>query len=173
MPSFKISVENQIQTILQDYVGLGGIYADPTGVYCVRVWDRKIGQLDVNAGVPLVAIIAKQTTQWQRPRGEIGTSRELFDWAVDIYYIDIDQQTFVGGYDRQDVITNGIKNALENEPRLRNLTVPVNPTSPTGAINEYVWNSDWSNIVWDNSGQEGDYYAFTAEMHLIVQTGRN
>ena len=168
--SFKLSLEAQIQTILQDYVGEGGIYADPT--YYIQTWSNKLGSFDTDQDLPLLAIMATQERQVsQIGRHEIGTSRELWDYTVWVIYFDVDTQSETDGYNRQGYIGQMIKNALENEPTLRGLIVPVNPTSFSGAVNEHVHDSDWTTFSYTNSGQE-NYWAYAIEANLVVHTSR-
>lgn len=170
MLGFKVALENQIETILKDYVGQGGQQSNPTSY--IKMWDRKLAEFDPAKDVPLVAIMARQTNQRPRPSGEIGTARELWDWQVDIYYFDVESVDFNAGYARQDDISQRMINALENETRLRGLSVKINPASPSGAYLQYVYNNDWTSVIWSNSGQEG-YWAFAVEFHLLVNTARN
>jgi hypothetical protein len=169
-PSFKVALENQIELIMRDDVGYEGIYSDP--VNYVQEWTRRLGDFDVNNDLPQVVISARQTTQLPRGQGEMGTSQELWNWMVDIYYLDIEQTDWDLGYARMDNIVNRMRNSLENEPRLRNLRVATNPLSPIGYIYENVYNNDWLSMEWDTSGQEG-YEAFVVTMHLLVQTDRS
>ena len=171
IPNFKTALEDQVQTILMDYVGQNGVYTGGATNYIVS-WERRMTDFDVETDLPMVIIIAKQKTQVPRPSGEMGTSRELWAWQCNIYYFDVEQDVFENGYQRQADLINRMQNALENETRLRGLSVPINPTSPTGAYNEYVYNNDWQTVKYDHGGQ-GEYWAFTGEMGLLVQTARN
>jgi hypothetical protein len=149
-PSFKIAVENRVELILSDYVAQGGIWSDP--VNYIQSFERLVPEFDINEDVPICVIIASTANQVPRPSGEMGTARELWTWFVDIYYLDV-QVDWDTGYIKMDNIVSRMRNALENEPRLRNLSVLVNPTAPYGGYNEQVYNNDWVSVNWDNSGQ--------------------
>lgn len=174
-PAFKLELEAMTQTILMDYVGINGIYADTDNANNIQRWDNKLGEFNLEEDLPMCVIFARQTAQSQQGQHEYGTDRELWNWMVNIYYLDVesgDTADFQAGRIRQGQVVERMRNALENEPRMRGLSVQVNPTSPSGAFNEYVWDNDWGSVVWDQSGQEG-YWAYTAEMTLLVKTARN
>jgi hypothetical protein len=164
---FQPALEERVVDILKSAVGVGW-EATPTD--WVKTWDYFLHDLDFNPRqfnkvFPYVVVTAN--AEQQIAPGEMGTRLEINTWTVAIYYIDI-VTNFEEGRQRRAKLVHQIQKALELEPRLRNLAV----TAPNDTIVTKVYDSNFSSLNFDTSGQEG-YYTFISEMYLSVDTSKN
>lgn len=97
---------------------------------------------------------------------EMGTIRELWSWQIQIYYLDIVEDYSVGEL-RRDKITDLMEVALSDNFRLNNALALIDLQNKS----ERVYDSDFSSVIYDSSGQDG-YYTFVSELYLRVDTQR-
>lgn len=129
----------------------------------IKTYDKKLVDQPLENYPYLVVNVRSKD---QHP-GEIGTLKELWAWEVQIYYLDI-VDDYDTGEERRDDIVDKLETALELNYRLNSLTVTLNTAGNT----ERVYDSNFSSILFDSSGQE-EYYTFVSELHLTVDMQRN
>lgn len=151
--SFRRGLQQKILTLLQD-----------TLTTRIRTYDVKLIDMPVE-DFPYLVVNVRQKEQ-DNP-GEIGTLKELWQWTVHIYYLDI-SETYVDAEERRDKVVDDIETVLEQNFNLGTFSVTITPQGNT----ERVYDSNFSSVLFDSSGQE-DYYTFVSELYLTVDTQRN
>lgn len=125
----------------------------------VHLKDRPIEDM------PHVVVFCRQK---QLEGKEMGSIRELWQWQLHIYYLDI-VEDYTVGEERRDKISDLIEVALSDNFTLSNA---LSELDPEGKATERVYNSDFSSVLFDSSGQQ-DYFTFVTEFYLTVFTQRN
>lgn len=157
--NFRKALQDKVLSICQLAVG------DPSATNYVRTFDKYLHDLPTQ-NFPYVVANVRQAQR--TGSGEMGTYNDMYEWAVHIYYLDI--ETTEGNYSvaeaRRDEIVQKIVTAFEGNPRLDNLTDIATP------MRYVVYDSNWESVLFDSSGQEG-YYTFVSELYLSVDTARS
>lgn len=153
------SIQDKILTLLQNALDINS-NAD----YKVRTFSRRLTDLPI-AELPNIVVTVRQKSQ--SGPGEFGTVKELWAWEVQIYYLDISDD-YDQGEMRRDKVTDDIETVLEKAYRLDGLSVTINNLGNT----ETVFDSNFSSVLFDSSGQDG-YYTFVSELYFTVNTQRN
>lgn len=157
--SVRKGLQEKITDMMKTAVGPASSATDKIVTFDNRLRDVPITSL------PFLAIIVREKDQ--DGAGEIGTMHELWKWRIHMYYLDI-VDDYDAGEDRRDKIVDDIETVIEQSPRLENLSVTLNPQGNT----ESVWDSNFTNVIFDMSGQD-DFYTFVCELYFDVDTQRN
>lgn len=128
----------------------------------VKTFDKYLHDIALDQ-FPYIATTVRQAER--HGPGEIGTTNQMYDWTVHLYYLDT-TTTYDVGEARRDDVVNRLVSAFEKSPRLNNLADVSSPVHFT------VYNSYWEAILFDSSGQDG-YYTFVSELYLTVETARS
>lgn len=164
--NFRKAIQDYIITHLTSVVGPG------TGDPFVRTFDNHLdtAQKELASDFPHVVVNVRQTSV-QPSKTEIGVLKEPQDWQIHIYYLDITQEgeSYNDGEARRDTLVHAIQHNMQIDYNFGNLRVPV---AEDVSITEYVYDSDFTDILFDSSGQQ-DYYYFTCELYLTVNTAKN
>ena len=160
-----LALEDKITELLKAAVGEGTDAED-----YVKTWDVFLKDLNFDPGrykqyFPYVVVTARQEDQIAP--GEMGIRLELNNWQVHIYYIDV-VKDYETGRQRRAKLVHNMQKALELAPNLNALTV----TAPNDDVTSKVYDSNFTSIQFDSSGQEG-YYTFVSEMYLTVNVSQN
>lgn len=150
--SFRKALQDQVISICTAAVGTG---TDATDF--VNTFDSFLHDLP-QEDFPYIVVNCRQADQVSP--GEMGTSSELFQWNIHIYYLDIDLEYHAGEVKRDNIIDRLIT-AFELNPRLSGLS----------KNNRTVYDSNFTSILFDSSGQDG-YYSFISELYLSVDTSK-
>ena len=162
---FMNALEERVVDLLKPVVGEG---SDP--VDYIKSWEYYLTDLNFDPRnytqhFPFVVVSSRGLEQMNP--GEMGTRMEINNWNVHIYYIDVVKE-YEEGRQRRAKLVHLIQKTLELEPRLGELAV----TAPNDSITTKVYDSNFSSIQFDSSGQEG-YYSFVSELYLNVGTSKN
>ena len=162
---FVNALEESVINLLKPVIGEG---TDPTDF--IKSWEYYLKDLnfdrqDYKRTFPFVVVTAHSAEQMSP--GEMGTRLEINNWAVHIYYIDV-VMDYEDGRQRRAKLVHQIQKTLELNPRLGNLSI----TAPNDNIAVSVYDSNFTSIQFDSSGQEG-YYVLVSEMYLSVATSKN
>lgn len=119
--------------------------------------------------MPHMMVIVR--TDEKESSGEIGNEGyDLWRWTVHLYYLDIETSDDPNAYktakQRRSNIMSRVTKGLERNKRLNNLEV-----IDSDGAREYVYDSEISAVLFDSSGQPGDY-SFVTELYLNVFTAK-
>ena len=157
--SMRRTLQNACLKIINDAVG-----PSASGVpYRINTTDVHLKDRPIEDMPHVVVFVRQKDLQGK----EMGTVRELWSWQIHIYYLDIIED-YTEGEKRRDKISDIIEVALSDNFRLNNAINTIDDTGNT----ERVYDSDFSTVVYDSSGQDG-YYTFVTEFYLRVDTQRN
>lgn len=157
--SMRRTLQNAVLKIINDTVG-----PSATNVpYRIKTTDVHLKDRPIE-DMPHVVVFVRQK---ELDGKEMGSIRELWSWQIHIYYLDISED-YTEGEKRRDKISDLIEVALSDRFNLDNA---VNTLDTTGNT-ERVYDSDFSSVLYDSSGQEG-YFTFVTEFYLRVDTQRN
>ena len=162
---FQPALEQRVIDILKPVIGEGTDATDYIKSWHHYLTDLNFDPRNYSSVFPFVVVSTRSLDQIGA--GEIGTRFEINAWTVNLYYIDV-VKDYEEGRQRRARLTHQIQKTLELEPRLQNLAV----VAPNDDIAVKVYDSNFSSIQFDSSGQEG-YYTFVSEMYLTVNTSKN
>jgi hypothetical protein len=156
--NFRKELQERVLSILSAAVG-----PSSSAVYKVKTFEKKLIDYPLDQ-MPMCVVTVRSKNKGET---EIGTYQELWNWEVHIYLLGIAEDYDTGELQRDEIVSK-IDATLTLNPRLSNLAVTINE----GANRESVFDSNFSAVLFDSSGQDG-YYTFVSELYLQVDTQRN
>jgi hypothetical protein len=157
MISFRKHLRDRLVELLTTWVG------PATALPHANLIDDHLYDVE-RTSLPFVVATVRRIEPAEAP--EIGTGYTVDEWEAIIYYLDI-QDRWADGDDIMNNIVSVIAKELQLDRRLGNLEV----VDPAGN-REYVFNTRINTVLFDTSGQEGEY-SFVSEIHLTVQTDKS
>lgn len=111
--------------------------------------------------LPFVVTYVRQIQN--ESEGEIGTPFTQDIWEVHIYYLDKNADR-IAGEDKMDNIIGDLVKKIKKDRYLGHLNAVDTEGNET-----YVYDTKVTSVLFDSSGQEGDY-SFVSEVYLNVYT---
>ena len=158
--SMRKALQDACLKVINDAVGPGAKNVP----YRIKTSDVHLKDRPIEDMPHVVAFVRQKDMQGK----EMGSIRELWQWQIHIYYLDI-VEDYTTGEERRDKISDLIEVALSDNFTLNHALAELDPG---GKAVERVYNSDFSSVLFDSSGQQ-DYFTFVTEFYLTVFTQRN
>lgn len=157
--SFRKDLEDHILEKVTEWVGVG---THPTKY--VKTFDNHLHDfdLDVNPEPWPFMVVSVRSTTFQETTA-VGTTNEVRAWSVHIYYIAIENNYNEGALKRDEIMSR-LHEELQHNRDFGRFS-----SNEEAGHNEYVWNSEVTDVLFDSSGQE-EYYSFVSELYLTVYT---